>query len=181
MIDPYGLDAPAFDELSEERVCGGKDAGILYPQAGEPIDVEKAPIVDLVRRRPPVRQPIGLDLEQLMERVEALGAADLAVDVPDRGLDLLADRRTFRDQPREACPRDFLLALAVLDQCLVPRAVFCGRLWLDRCRGVVGQIGEVLQRREDAQELMELRALGAELVRSAARRPGEGRVARTWG
>ena len=63
---------PSASKLAEQLVRGSEDLRIFDAQAGELVHVEKAPIVDLVRRRAPVRQPVSLRLEQLVQRIEAV-------------------------------------------------------------------------------------------------------------
>ena len=74
MIDAKARHPAARDELGHERVGGVEHPGILHPQGDELVDVEESPVVDLVERRAPVREPIGLVLEQLVEQVEAGGS-----------------------------------------------------------------------------------------------------------
>ena len=76
------------DEPQDQPVGRLEDTRILHPEAAKLVDVEEAPIVDLVERRPPVRQAVRLRLEQRMQPVEARRHAGGAVDVPDGRLDL---------------------------------------------------------------------------------------------
>ena len=84
---------------------------ILDPQAGQRVDVEESPVVDLVQRRPPVRETIRLHFEQLVQVVEALGASGFAVEALDGLVDAPPTAGDSADQPREPAARHFLLAM----------------------------------------------------------------------
>ncbi len=47
----------------------GEDLSRLHPQPHQGRDVEEAPVVELVARHPPVRQPVVLLIEQRIEGV----------------------------------------------------------------------------------------------------------------
>jgi hypothetical protein len=130
-------------------VRGLEDRPVLDAQPRQRVDVEEPPVVDLVGRRAPVREPVGLRLEQLVQRVEAGGIARPAVDGLDRRIDGLTHRRRLAHEPGEPGPRHFLLALALGDLVEVG----------------LGVRRHLLQRRQDAQELVQVRILLAELVR----------------
>ena len=74
MIDADAGDAPFADQPRQQLVDGAKDVGILDAQPGQRVDVEEPAVVDLVRRRPPVREPVGLLLEQIVQRIERCGS-----------------------------------------------------------------------------------------------------------
>ena len=57
-----------------------KHFGHLLTQTRQVVDLEKAPIIDLVRRDTPVRQSIGLHLQQCMQRIITAGPAAMAVE-----------------------------------------------------------------------------------------------------
>src|SRR5258708_28221883 len=69
----------------------------LLAQADEVVDVEEAPIVDLVGRDAPERQAIGLAFEQLMQRAEALGRAGPTVIARRGAGEPRGDRRVLRE------------------------------------------------------------------------------------
>ena len=51
----------------ERRVPRLKDLRQFHAQAHEVVDIEKAPVIDFFRRDAPVRQPVGLLVEQLVQ------------------------------------------------------------------------------------------------------------------
>ena len=103
MIDADRVDLAVANQLPEEPMGRVEHLLVLDAQSRERVDVEEAPVVDLVRRRPPVRQAVGLRLEQLVQPVEAGGASRRAVEPADRGVDAVPDRRRLVGQPREPC------------------------------------------------------------------------------
>src|SRR6202043_3586179 len=56
------------DQLPDQAVDGLESAGILDPQSGQSIDVEKAPVVDVAGSQSPMPEPVVLALEQMMQR-----------------------------------------------------------------------------------------------------------------
>ena len=82
MIDPHAGHPSLGDEPGQQSVDRREDVGILDAQAGERVDVEEAPVVDLVRRGAPVGEAIGLLLEQLVQRVERLRLPGRPVVLP---------------------------------------------------------------------------------------------------
>ena len=73
VVDADRVTLPSRISDREQLVRRLEDLRVLDAQAGERVDVEEAPVVDLVRRRAPVREAVGLRLEQLVEPVEARG------------------------------------------------------------------------------------------------------------
>jgi hypothetical protein len=71
MVDADRLHPPVAQQPGEQPVRRVEDFAIFDPQAGQRVDVEEPPVVDLVRCRPPIRQAVGLLLEQIVQRVEA--------------------------------------------------------------------------------------------------------------
>ena len=67
VVEPQALQPPLRDQTADERVHGLERAGVLDAQPGERIDVEKTPVVDLAAGQPPMRQPIVLALEQMVQ------------------------------------------------------------------------------------------------------------------
>jgi hypothetical protein len=91
MVDADARDEPPFDQLQQQRVGIGKDARIFHAQAGEIVDVEKAPVIDLIERRPPVREAIGLHLEQTMQQIEAAAIACGAIELAHCPVDVFCN------------------------------------------------------------------------------------------
>ena len=66
---------PSAQQPQDQLVRGGEDLRLLHAQGGQFVDVEEAAVVDLVGGDPPVRQAIGLLVEQVVEQVEAVRVA----------------------------------------------------------------------------------------------------------
>ena len=141
VIDSHRLHAAVAQQLRQQLVGRGKDLRILDAQPRELVDVKKAPVVDLVRRGSPVRQPVGLRFEQFVQAVEAVGPARLAVHLAHGEIDRFPNRGRFVDQPCQPRSRHFFFALTFVD---------CGQ----RLVAVVAEPRKVLQRCQDAQELV---------------------------
>ena len=62
---------PSARSLSHQLVRRRKDARILHAQPDQIVDVEEAPVIDLLARHAPERQPVRLLLQQLVQRIEA--------------------------------------------------------------------------------------------------------------
>ena len=73
MVDPDAGDVPALEPVEEQGVRRLEHLRVLDAKAREIVDVEEPAVIDLVRRRPPVRQAVRLRLEQDVQRVEARG------------------------------------------------------------------------------------------------------------
>jgi hypothetical protein len=54
VVDAQAGNSPLFDQLERERVRRLEDLFVFLRQRGEVIDVEEPPVVDLVRRGPPL-------------------------------------------------------------------------------------------------------------------------------
>ena len=118
---------------------------------GEVVDVEEAAVVDLVERGSPVRETIGLCLEELVKAVEARRVARDAVHRTDGLRDRRRDGRALAERVERGAS-GFLLAKA-------PLGGF--RISAVGCRQRVERI-------EDLAELV--RVVTAEALRGAGRR-----------
>jgi hypothetical protein len=87
MVEPQALQLALGDQATDQAMRIAEHRRHLLAQADEVVDVEEAAIVDLVGCDAPERQAIGLALEQLMQRAEALGRAGPAVERFEFGLD----------------------------------------------------------------------------------------------
>ena len=83
MIDAQAVDHAALDQLEGEPVRAVEHARLVHAQRREVVDVEEAPVVDLVDRYAPVRQSIRLRVEQRVESIEAARIARRAVEPRD--------------------------------------------------------------------------------------------------
>jgi hypothetical protein len=78
MIDAQ-TGCPALGQHSEDQLVGGlEDFGQLDSNGGQVIDVEEAPVIDLLSCHPPECQAVGLLFDQPIEQIKA------ARIVPDR-------------------------------------------------------------------------------------------------
>ena len=105
MINPQAVDATAGEQLQDEAVGVLEHDRILDANGREVVDVEEAPVIDLGRRDPPVGEPVRLCIDQAIERIEALGDADDAVEGLHGALDRLIDRAVRCDDLRKPLPQ----------------------------------------------------------------------------
>ena len=68
VIEPQALQLSVRDQSFDQAMDGIEGAGILDPQSGQRIDVEKAPIVDVAGSQPPMAELVVLALQQMMQR-----------------------------------------------------------------------------------------------------------------
>ena len=136
-----------MDQFAKQPVRRLEYFANLDADAGQGIHVEESSVIDLVQRGPPIREAIRLHFEKTVQVVEALGASGFAVEALDGFVDAPPDRLRLRRQPGETAARHFLLAMTF------------------RCAPAIGfgVGGDVLEGRDDAQELVELRMVGTEI------------------
>ena len=72
-------------QLEQQRVRCVEDIVELDADSDQRVDVEEAPVVDLVRGDPPVGETVGLGLDQLVQEVEAPGIARGPAEGPEPG------------------------------------------------------------------------------------------------
>ena len=85
---------PALADVPEHGLVRAvEDVGQLDPQARQGVHVEEAAVVDVARRHPPMGQPVGLRLQQPVQRPEAVRAALEAVEQRQRAGGGLLDQR----------------------------------------------------------------------------------------
>ena len=101
VIDAQAGHLPFGDQLQRAAVARFEDFRILHAHADEIGDVEKPSIVDLLAGDAPVRQPVPLPIEEIVERVEALGVSLLAVQALDGVIERLAKSRVLLVDPPE--------------------------------------------------------------------------------
>ena len=66
VVDAQPADRAVLDQTQDETVSSIEDACVLDPDASQVVDGEEAPVVDLIARNPPVREPVSLRLKQSM-------------------------------------------------------------------------------------------------------------------
>ena len=113
VIDAKAVHEPFAQQLEHEAVDTVEHGRIFHTDRGQLVDVEKTPVVDLLRGDPPMREPIGLLGEQRVEPVEAPGIATGAVEQCDQPLDVPADGGRFAGQRSKAALDDLLLAFTL--------------------------------------------------------------------
>ena len=107
--------APLADQLEEQPMRRVENLRQFHPDRGEIVDVEETPVIDFLRRHPPESEPVGLIVQELIERVETARIARRAVDLRDRFLDRLLHLRRFLAAPLQPALDDFLFARAFRD------------------------------------------------------------------
>ena len=118
VVEPVGvIDAqPGHRSLAheaEEQAVGRLEhLRLLHPDGGQLVDVEEAPVVDLLAGDAPVGGAVRLVGEQRVQRLHALGVAGLAVEEPDVVLDEGAHRGRRRQQRDQLLTADLLFAPA---------------------------------------------------------------------
>ena len=112
MVDAQAGHRALAHETEEQAVRRLEDRGVFHPDRGQLVDVEEAPVVDLLAGHPPVRRAVGLVRQQRVELVHARRVAGLSVEDADVVLDEGAHGRRRREQGDELLPPFFLLALA---------------------------------------------------------------------
>ena len=115
MIDAQPGDRPGPNQLEQEPVRFLEDLRQLHPNRGQIVDIEKAAVIDLLRRHAPEREPIRLIVEQRVERIEAARIARRAVDFRERLRDRRLHLRRFLATPFQASLDDLFFAGAFRD------------------------------------------------------------------
>ena len=79
VIKSQPVQAALANQAPDQPMHGRKRCGILNSQSGERIDVEEPPIVDFAAGQTPVREPIMLTFEQVVERENGSRSSGLRV------------------------------------------------------------------------------------------------------
>jgi hypothetical protein len=92
VIDPQALEPAVADHLEDEAVRLREHLRIFDAHAGQIVDIEEAPVVDVVDGDAPEGQPVVLVPEQIVERVGRPGIGRIRGEARagalDRGRDL---------------------------------------------------------------------------------------------
>src|SRR5215469_7756612 len=86
MVDAQSIEHPVAQQLEGEAVSVVKQLRQFHAQASELIDVEKAPVVDVIGGNPEMRCPPMLALDQPVELAPGLQSSRLAVDAVNRSV-----------------------------------------------------------------------------------------------
>ncbi len=84
VVDAHAGDLFLCEQLPEELVGGLEDLRQFHADGGQRVDVEKAAVVDLLRRHAPIAQAVGLRVDERVERVEGTRVARRALDAFER-------------------------------------------------------------------------------------------------
>ena len=71
MVDAQAIQFVLAYQLEQQPVRGFEYLRILHSQGGEVVYIEESPIVDVIGGHAPVRQPVALQLEQLVQAIKA--------------------------------------------------------------------------------------------------------------
>ena len=151
MIDAQAGHLAFADQPQNQAVRGLEHRRIFHAHAGQLVHVEEAPVVDFVRRRPPVGQPVVLLVEQRVQPIEAarIAGAPFHTAIARSMCSRTSGRRL--GQAHQPFARDFLFAMT-----------------LDHLVGIaLGRRRQVLQRRDDAEEFAQVRIFVAQLFAKA--------------
>ncbi len=92
---------PSAVHSSSLRCVASSTSTFCSTQPREVVDVEESPVVDLVGRDPPVREPVSLPLEQLVQPFVARAIAGHAIERGDAAAQVLGDAWRARGELRE--------------------------------------------------------------------------------
>ena len=67
VVEAQPLQSAVRDQPRDQTMNGLERTGVLDAQAGERIDVEKSPIVDIAAGKPPMGKPVVLAFQQMMQ------------------------------------------------------------------------------------------------------------------
>ena len=115
MVHPEAGDLAFADETEDQLVTRREDLGALHADGGQIVDVEEAPVVDLVASYPPVGQPVGLLGEESVEVVEAGRLSRHSIEQADVVLDEVADLRRLLEQGGKPALHHLLLPQPLVD------------------------------------------------------------------
>ncbi len=113
VIDAQSVDLALGDQLQEQAVRGLEDRLVLDAQRRQIVDIEEAAVVDILGRDAPGGEVIGLQVEQLVQRIEARGLPCRADEAAHRRLDGAGDRAVGGCERRQAALVQLLLAVAL--------------------------------------------------------------------
>ncbi|MNF87913.1 hypothetical protein D3C84_703920 [compost metagenome] len=72
MVDAQAVDQALGDQFEDFCVSGFEHRRALHTQTAQFVDIEKAPPVDVIRRRAPTGEAIALTFQQLVQALETV-------------------------------------------------------------------------------------------------------------
>ena len=113
VVDAQAVDPAGGDQLQHQAVRDFEDRFVFDPQRRQIVHIEKPPVVDIFGRDAPVGELIGLQFEQLVQRIEARRLRRRAAEAVHRRFDRGGDRRIAAGKHRQALLVELLLAAAL--------------------------------------------------------------------
>src|SRR5438093_62647 len=113
MIDAKAGDGALFEEAKDQLMGFVEDRRIFHADGDEIVDVEKTAVIDLFRGDTPVRQAVGLIIEEIVEKVEASRLAFRPVKTLDILLDEFRDGGAVSHDRRQPLLDDFIFAVTL--------------------------------------------------------------------
>src|SRR5678816_4714361 len=115
MVDAQTSDHSFSQELKNELVGRVEDDRILHANGREFVDVKEPPVVDFIRRDPPMGEPIYLVAEELVQQIKALCISLCSVQNGDIFTYEGLDRVTLRHNACQPPPDDLFFPIAFFD------------------------------------------------------------------
>ena len=115
MVDPQAGRYPSLKQTEDQPVRLSEDRFLFGPDGGQFIDVEKSPIIDLLRRHTPGREPVTLFVQQSVEFVEACRQTFRAVIGRHVGQDMRMHFPAIHDHRSQPSPDNFCFPIALGD------------------------------------------------------------------
>ena len=97
VIDAKPRDRAVGDPAEHPRMRGGEHERVLDAHADQIVDLEEAPVVQVVAGASPVHQAIGLRIEQRLQPATSLGSREARDGALQRGAKLGGGMVTFQD------------------------------------------------------------------------------------
>src|SRR5487761_437651 len=141
MVDAKRIDGAFFDEAKDGRVPGLKNFGILDSNTHQFVDIEEAPVIDLLGGLPPVSEAVSLRREQHIEAVEGSAHTFEPIKKPKRLVESFLEESWLAIKlPKLVFElRDLRIA-----------RIFFGRGGLCACREVAGEFRKCRERLTDS-------------------------------
>src|SRR5258708_3365341 len=104
VIEAQSMQRPIRDEPPDERMDCVECAAVFDAQSGQRVDVEKSAVVNLVAGKAPMREPIMLALEQVVQGKDSIRSAGRWAVGPQPAFDhLVCARNRSQIRLEDAC------------------------------------------------------------------------------